>query len=225
MSGGKVKGHQRGLWHWDPLTKLMLRRIARAPFCRGRMIHRRHCQGVREPDYGHFRTGACLFSMTCVGPIFSPRSTGGCRSKCGVLSRQYKVGGGLAAHRLERRRNNITPVGDRGSTEHDDKLGADFEHVVERDGQSGRVGGTWCSATIAAPAGASRSAVTWSVSSMTFGGRPGTKVETTPTLRMRYGVTRSNGSARPATAVLRTALAGRRDDLHGSDHLARTTGL
>ena len=49
-------------------------------------------------------------------------------------------------------------------------------------------------------AGASRSAVIFSVLSITFGERPGSTVETTPTLRMRYGATRMSGAFAAASA-------------------------
>ena len=46
-----------------------------------------------------------------------------------------------------------------------------------------------------APAGARRSSVTFNVFSMTLVARPGSTVETTPTLRIRYGATRTSGRA------------------------------
>ena len=45
--------------------------------------------------------------------------------------------------------------------------------------------GTRRSATMVAPAGAKRSAVIFKVFSITFGARPGSSVDTTPTLRTR----------------------------------------
>ena len=55
--------------------------------------------------------------------------------------------------------------------------------------------GTRRSATIPAPAGFRRSSVTFNVFSMTLVARPGRTVETTPTLRIRYGATRTSGRA------------------------------
>ena len=82
--------------------------------------------------------------------------------------------------------------------------------------------GTRRSATIVAPAGASRSAVTFRVFSITLSASPGSTVETMPTLRTLNGATRTNGLRRapPATAWSRASPDRERDDLHGRDHLA-----
>jgi hypothetical protein len=61
--------------------------------------------------------------------------------------------------------------------------------------------GTRFSAMIAAPAGARRVAVIFSVFSITFGERPGSRVDTTPTLRNLYGATRMTGFALFATTT------------------------
>src|SRR4029078_8185193 len=61
--------------------------------------------------------------------------------------------------------------------------------------------GTRCSAIIFAPAGAILVAVIFRVLSMTFGDRPGNKVETTPTLLILYGAMRVTGFAFPAAAT------------------------
>ena len=82
-------------------------------------------------------------------------------------------------------RNDVAPVGDRRGAEHDDELGA-LASTSSIACASARCScGTRRSATMLAPAGASRSAVTCSVFSITLVARPGSSVETTPTLRMR----------------------------------------
>ena len=69
--------------------------------------------------------------------------------------------------------------------------------------------GTRFSATIIAPAGASRSAVTFRVFSITLSARPGSTVEMMPTLRTWNGATRTIGVAprAAATALSRAAPA------------------
>ena len=90
------------------------------------------------------------------------------------------------ADRLDRGRDHVAPVGDGGSAEHDDELGALAQHLFERLRERAPArAATRRSATIVAPAGASRSAVTCRVFSITLSASPGSTVETTPTLRMR----------------------------------------
>ena len=64
--------------------------------------------------------------------------------------------------------------------------------------------GTRRSATIVAFAGASRSAVTFRVFSITLSASPGSSVEMMPTLRTRNGATRTIGSAPRAAATARS---------------------
>ena len=45
----------------------------------------------------------------------------------------------LAAHRLDRRRDHVAAVGDRGGAEHDDQLGAGLEHLVDGALERGRL--------------------------------------------------------------------------------------
>ena len=74
---------------------------------------------------------------------------------------------------LDRRRDDVAPVGDGGGAEHDHQLGAVARAVPRSPSASAACScGTRRSAMIAAPAGASRSAVTCSVLSTTFGASP-----------------------------------------------------
>ena len=83
-------------------------------------------------------------------------------------------------------RNHVAPVGDRGGAEDDDQFRAGFEHLVDAPWPARACScGTRRSATITAPAGASRSSVILSVLSITLVASPGSRVETMPILRMR----------------------------------------
>ena len=74
-----------------------------------------------------------------------------------------------AADRFERRGNHVAPVGDGRSAEDDGHLGARLEHFFERLARARLDScGTRRSATMLAPAGASRSAVIFSVFSITL---------------------------------------------------------
>ena len=65
------------------------------------------------------------------------------------------------------------------------------------------------SATMLAPAGASRSCVIFRVLSITLSDRPGSNVETMPTFLTRYGATRISGFASPAiVSAVETAPCG-----------------
>ena len=83
-----------------------------------------------------------------------------------------------AADRLDRRRDHVAPVGDRRGAEHDHQLGAARRAPRRAPRRARPVScGTRRSATIVAPAGASRSCVTLRVFSITLSARPGSSVE------------------------------------------------
>ena len=85
---------------------------------------------------------------------------------------------------LDRGRDDVAPVGDGGGAEDEHELGARLQHLLDARGRARACScGTRRSAMMLAPAGASRSAVTFSVFSTTLSARPGSSVETTPTLR------------------------------------------
>ncbi len=89
------------------------------------------------------------------------------------------------ADRLDRGRDHVAPVGNGGGAEHDHELGALAQHLVDRLGERACLVRHAALGDDAAPAGASRSSVTFRVFSITLAASPGSSVETTPTLRMR----------------------------------------
>ena len=110
-----------------------------------------------------------------------------------------------------RGRNDVAAVGDRRGAEHHDQLGAVASSTSSSALASARCScGTRRSATMLAPAGASRSSVTCSVFSITLSARPGSRVETTPTLRIAIGRDADQRLRRRRAAPDRASRASRR---------------